>query len=147
MLEFSLNSENFRMPVGRIQYMFMYPMSFIEFLNAIGEIALADYIQKFENLNKLTPELHEKTIIISSKILYHRWYAGSCFRNIFHQMISSKCSRIQRSILDTYIDDFAKYSSIIKHKYLKTVFNSIPSIVGNKVCLLPRLKVHINPEI
>ncbi len=132
LLEFSLNSEDFRMPVGRIQYMFMYPMSFIEFLNAIGEIALADYIQKFENLNKLTPELHEKLLSLVQK-----YFITGGMPEVVQEYISSndfiKCRRIQRSILDTYIDDFAKYSSIIKHKYLKTVFNSIPSILGNKV--------------
>jgi len=37
LLEFALAAEDFRMPVGRIQYLFMYPMTFGEFLDAVGE--------------------------------------------------------------------------------------------------------------
>ena len=40
LLEFTLSSENIRMPVGRIQYMFLFPLSFAEFLSAIGETEL-----------------------------------------------------------------------------------------------------------
>jgi predicted AAA+ superfamily ATPase len=43
-----------------------------------------------------------------------------------------KCQRIQRSIIDTYIDDFEKYSSVSKHVYLRKVFNAVPSMVGQK---------------
>jgi predicted AAA+ superfamily ATPase len=35
--EFALESQNFRMPVGRIQYLYMQPLSFGEFLDACGE--------------------------------------------------------------------------------------------------------------
>ena len=34
---FALSSEDIRMPAGRIQYLYLYPMSFDEFLNALGE--------------------------------------------------------------------------------------------------------------
>ena len=34
LVEFSLESENFRMPVGRIQYIYLFPMSFGEFIEA-----------------------------------------------------------------------------------------------------------------
>jgi predicted AAA+ superfamily ATPase len=47
-----------------------------------------------------------------------------------HDMLN--CQKIQRSILDTYIDDFAKYSRISKHKYLKKVFNAVSYMVGQK---------------
>ena len=47
LLEFSLESEKFRMPVGRVQYMYMYPMSFNEFLEAKGEIVLKNYLNDF----------------------------------------------------------------------------------------------------
>src|SRR5665648_305360 len=42
------------------------------------------------------------------------------------------CQRIQRSILDTYTDDFAKYARKSKHQYLKKIFNSVPGMVGQK---------------
>ena len=37
LLEFVISQEDFRMPVGRIQYLYMKPLSFLEFLDAVGE--------------------------------------------------------------------------------------------------------------
>ncbi len=43
LVEFALESENFRMPVGRIQYIYLFPMSFGEFMEASGEKELRNY--------------------------------------------------------------------------------------------------------
>ena len=43
-----------------------------------------------------------------------------------------RCQRIQRSIIDTYIDDFAKYSKVSSHSLLKKVFNSTPGMTVKK---------------
>jgi len=43
-----------------------------------------------------------------------------------------KCTKIQRSIIDTYTDDFAKYSSKIKHRYLQKIIEAVPALVGQK---------------
>ena len=43
LVEFTLESENFRMPVGRIQYIYLFPMSFGEFIEASGEKELRNY--------------------------------------------------------------------------------------------------------
>ena len=37
LLEFALEAERLRIPVGRIQPLFMHPLSFAEFLSAVGE--------------------------------------------------------------------------------------------------------------
>ena len=44
LVEFTLGSEDFRMPVGRIQSMYMFPMSFEEFITALGEKKLCAYL-------------------------------------------------------------------------------------------------------
>jgi len=43
LIEFALRSKDFRMPVGRVQSVFMFPLSFDEFLTALGEEKLLDY--------------------------------------------------------------------------------------------------------
>ena len=53
LLEFALQSENFKMPVGRVQYLYLQPMSFGEFLDALGQSTLRKYLldnsQSFKN--------------------------------------------------------------------------------------------------
>lgn len=50
LIEFALHSKDFRVPVGRIASLFMFPLSFEEFLNALGEEQLSEY------LNAVDPE-------------------------------------------------------------------------------------------
>ena len=60
LLEFALSDHSFSMPVGRIQYMFMQPLTFTEFLLAKGEPWLLEQIQTYE-LGKPWPlSLHEQ---------------------------------------------------------------------------------------
>jgi len=131
LLEFTLSSENFRMPVGRIQYLFLFPLSFGEFLTAIGESELRTFVFDGAKLEKIPESLHIKLIeyvrkyfIIGGMPAVVQEYIST--RNIFD------CQKIQRSILDTYSDDFAKYARKSKHQYLKKVFNAVPGMVGQK---------------
>ncbi|MBC8321562.1 MAG: ATP-binding protein [Bacteroidetes bacterium] len=131
LLEFALKTKGFKMPVGRIQYLYMHPLSFSEFIVAFGEKALNEYISKFENLSKIPESLHIKLIelvrkyfVIGGMPAVVNEYIGS--RNII------KCQKIQRSIIDTYTDDFGKYSSKSKFQYLQNVFYASASMIGQK---------------
>ncbi len=53
LVEFTLESENFRMPVERIQYVYLFPMSFGEFIEATGEKELRNYICDHKKLQML----------------------------------------------------------------------------------------------
>src|SRR3990167_7911389 len=46
LIEFALNSSDFTMPVGRIQFMFLEPLSFGEFLTASGNDPLRRYLRE-----------------------------------------------------------------------------------------------------
>ena len=131
LLEFALLSEEFRMPVGRIQYLYLYPMSFGEFLEALEETELRNFIGIYDNLKKLPAGLHEK---LNDYI--RKYYIIGGMPAVINEYITSrdilKCQRLQRSIIDTYIDDFAKYAKVTKHNNLRNVFNAVPGMVGQK---------------
>jgi predicted AAA+ superfamily ATPase len=109
LLEFALSSEDFKMPVGRIQYLYLYPMTFGEFLDSLGESELRHFISDFSNLENSPPNLHNKL-----NGFVRKYFIIGGMPAVVQEYISSRdiinCQRIQRSILDTYIDDFAKYS-------------------------------------
>lgn len=131
LLEFALTSEKLRIPVGRVQYLYLYPLSFGEFLDAMGETELRNYILDAANLESLPESLHlklndfvRKYFITGGMPAVVKEYSTT--RDIL------KCHRIQRSINETYTDDFAKYSKVTKHEHLRKVFNSVPAMVGQK---------------
>jgi len=131
LLEFAMKSEDFKMPVGRIQYLYLYPMSFGEFLDALGESVLRNYIIHFPNLESLPEGLHEKL-----NEYVRKYYFLGGMPAVVQEYITSgdilKCQRIQRSVIDTYMDDFAKYSRVSAHQNLQKVFYSVPGLTGQK---------------
>lgn len=131
LLEFTLTSENFKMPVGRIQYLYLFPLSFGEFLTALGESKLRTYLSDFSRLENLPENLHAK---LNEYI--RKYFITGGMPAVVQEYITThdilNCQRIQRSILDTYTDDFAKYARKSKHRYLKKIFNAVPGMVGQK---------------
>jgi predicted AAA+ superfamily ATPase len=131
LVEFTLESENFRMPVGRIQYIYLFPMSFGEFIEASGEKELRKYIWDHGKLAMLPESLHTKLneyvrkyFILGGMPAVVQEYCET------GDMIS--CQRIQRAIVDTYQDDFGKYAKKLKHRYLNKIYNAVPKMVGRK---------------
>jgi predicted AAA+ superfamily ATPase len=59
LLEFTLSDHSFSMPVGRIEYMHLGPMTFTEFLLA-AEPALTRYVEKFSMTSPFPAAAHEK---------------------------------------------------------------------------------------
>ena len=132
LLEFCLSAEDFRMPVGRIQYLYLYPMSFSEFLIALGEDKLQQHILSKSNFRKLPLELHLR-LIEHVKTYYIVGGMPEAVATYVKTKNIGKCQKIQRSIIQTYKDDFAKYASHIQFKYLQKIFNTIPALIGGKI--------------
>jgi len=62
LLEFALEQENFRMPVGRVQYLYLRPMSFEEFLLAGNYKQLLEYLSTI-SLDATVPTIvHEELL-------------------------------------------------------------------------------------
>ena len=111
LLEFILESENFHMPVGRVQYVYLFPLSFGEFLDAQGEAELRKYIIDSNRLKLLPLSLHTK---LNEYI--RKYFILGGMPAVVHEYCTTRdvisCQRIQRSLLDTYCDDFGKYARI-----------------------------------
>ncbi len=146
LLEFALRSENFRMPVGRVQTLFMLPLSFYEYLEATGQEALVTFLggisanQATANqatlshssanysidaviAEKLEKELRSYMILGGMPGAVHAYIEGAPMPEIKH---------LQNSLLLTFQKDFAKYAATVKHKYLQEVFISAPRMVGKR---------------
>ena len=131
LLEFALSQEDFKMPVGRIQYVFLKPLSFLEFLDAIGEVKIRNKIEDLNQNNLPSKVIHEH---ILSFIKPYSIIGG--MPAVVYEYINSKdikrCLNVQTIIIQTYRDDFGKYASKVKYKYLQKIFYGVPKMVGKK---------------
>ncbi|MBU4450407.1 MAG: DUF4143 domain-containing protein, partial [Actinobacteria bacterium] len=123
--------EAFKMPVGRIQYVYLKPLSFLEFLDAIGEEKIRNMIENLSQNNLPSKVIHEH---ILSFIKLYSVIGG--MPAVVYEYINSRdikrCLNVQTIIIQTYRDDFGKYASRVKYKYLQKIFYGVAKMVGKK---------------
>ena len=126
LLEFSINNEDFSMPVGRLHSMYLKPFSFKEYLLASG----------FDEIIKILSEITLDSLEINfaihttlEKVLREYFIVGGMPEAV-NQYLNNKniqqCQEIQLSLLNTFRNDFGKYASKFKHKYLQKIFEGVP---------------------
>ena len=132
LLDFTLANHEFSMPVGRIEYMFLGPMTYEEFLLANNEKKLLEILKNYTIKEKLPEFIHNK----SSKYLKYYFYVGGmpAAVNIFSKTKDFELvSREHNIILQTLVDDFSKYQKKVNVQLLQKIFSKIPKQVGQKL--------------
>ena len=131
LLEFTLAKHEFSMPVGRINYMYLEPLSFEEFLDAIEEQGLKEYIERFNWTVEIPEAIHSQLIkIIREYILIGGMPAA--VSTWIENKNPDKVNQIHFDLLATYRDDFAKYSGRLAIDRLEEIMYSVPRQLGNK---------------
>lgn len=135
LLEFTLENYQFSMPVGRIQYMHLEAMSFEEFLQASDQGGLLEYLKAY-NLKEATqaniPEvLHEKLMLLFKEYLIIGGLPEAVYSWIRERDVK-QVNQIHHDLLNTYRDDFAKYSGRLDVTILDTVMRAVPRMLGAK---------------
>lgn len=118
-------------PVGKVDFLDMYPMTFTEFLEADGCKNLVDYmdsIKTIENIpeiffDRLTEKLKAYFIIGGMPEVVDSW--------IKHKDME-KVNKIQNNILKSYESDFSKHTSNIEANRISIIWNSIPSQISKE---------------
>jgi predicted AAA+ superfamily ATPase len=132
LLEFALSEAKFSMPVGRIDFLHVEPMSFEEFLLAAGAEFLVDRLHSY-HVGDLWPEqLHTQLM----RRLREYLMIGGMPEVVEAFVMNSNApqwSAIQESILQTYREDFHKYGKRAKIMLMHEIFSRIPGFVGRKI--------------
>lgn len=113
-------------PVGKVQFLTLYPMSFLEFLEALNEIRLKDFIKELNTIELLPPNLHEKILTHFKEYLFVGGMPEAVAEYITSQNVS-KVRETQTAILNAYSLDFAKHAPKEHLMKIIQVWTSIPS--------------------
>ncbi len=130
LLEFTLQNEEISMPVGRVEFLFLYPLSFSEFLIAIGHEPLKTHLQEVSFVNPLQDILHQQLLGLIKNYFFLGGMPAVVSEYINHKN-GLACQRIQNNLLLSYQYDFGKYAPLSKHKYLQSLFDRTPFLVAN----------------
>ena len=131
LLEFALKKSQYSMPVGRITYFHLEPMSFFEFALASGNEAL------YQKMISSTPEkAMPQTLHVRCMDLYQQYGLIGGMPETVQTWLDSKdmqaCIKIQHDLLATYRDDFHKYGGEIDARLLNRILLSVAEQLGNK---------------
>ena len=130
LLEFAL-SELPTFGVGRIHSMYMYPMTFDEFLDANGETILLDYKKNASPDRPLPEPLHNKLIA-----LIRSYFLVGGMPEVVGKWVEThdylQCQELQDDIVSGYEDDFPKYKRKIDSALLRLTMRSAAVQVTKK---------------
>jgi len=131
LLEFTLADHSFSMPVGRIEYLFMEPMTFEELLAAMNETDLLEFLRSYR-VGTLFPDSAHARLLEIQRI--HLLFGGmpEAVQRFLETEDPDQVFDVHASIMETYRDDFAKYGGRADMPSLRKVFDFIPMIVGEK---------------
>ncbi len=131
LLDFTLKKHDFSMPVGRVEFAYLGPMNYREFLLAVGEEKLVEYLDHWK-LDQSFPHLvHEKCLDLLKK---YALIGGMPEAILTWQHTHSllEVQKIQQSLLSTFEADFSKYASHAKIGRVQQLFMRLPQRVGQK---------------
>jgi predicted AAA+ superfamily ATPase len=125
LLDFALNKVG--IPVGRVQFMQLYPLSFSEYLTALGNQKIRDFLLTGEN----DPVIHQQVL---DHLKNYMWLGG--MPAVIDAWIKDRdpiiCQKIQDEIIESYQIDFHRYTKEHEIPHVVKVFEKIPSMLGNK---------------
>ncbi|MCR4676015.1 MAG: AAA family ATPase, partial [Sphaerochaetaceae bacterium] len=134
LLEFALNNKKNKIsfPVGRVRSIYMHPLSFCEFLSALGKNLLAEKLKK--NNGIISDAVHAEFIRLYKSFLV----VGGMPEAVLEYINSGsflRCQRIHRDIVDSFENDFGKYSDSLDPEEINEVFQFVSRNVGNQIVL------------
>lgn len=112
-------------PVGKVNFLSLFPMSFTEYLIAIGEELFVEKLNSIIDIDPFPEAIHEK-MLYHLKLYLFLGGMPEVISDYIENRDIARARSIQKDILEAYERDFSKYKE--KNQAVKTseFWNSIP---------------------
>ena len=125
LLGVAVRRKRMAVPVGKVQVMHVYPVSFREFLSAV-DISLVRYVDSIQEVKAL-PEV----VLNKLALEYKRYLVCGGMPEAVVALLESKgmqaVDEVLEDILEMYALDFSKYAAPLEIARIKDLWNSLPS--------------------
>ena len=126
LLGIKINSKNYSFPVGKVQIINMYALSFKEFLNALGKENLIKEIEKhYVSNEKMDNDIHSLCLK-----LYRTYLVVGGMPEVVQTYLDEGkvigTIDIQAEILESYENDMTRYAEDYESNRIVSAFDSIP---------------------
>lgn len=132
MLDFALREFKYSMPVGRIEFMHLQPLSFEEFLEATEGTALVEYLARLDLVHPPSEAVENKLL----ETLRRYFFVGGmpeAVRAYVERKDLLEVQRIQTELVETVQADFSKYGSRPLQELMRRTYRHVAENVGRKI--------------
>jgi predicted AAA+ superfamily ATPase len=132
-LEFTLNDKEFSMPVGRVEYLHVAPLTFKEFLDAKGLHDLKRSLEVASPWTPYAPTMDQHTRLLTA--LREFFLIGGLPESVLASREKGllEATAIQRNIIASYRDDLQKYPTTAHiRSIVRDVFDRSPIQIAKK---------------
>jgi predicted AAA+ superfamily ATPase len=127
LLGIAVNREAYSFPVGNVESLTLYPMTFEEFLLALGKEGLRAEIRSCYDSNQPMPRGLHSELMELYKFYLITGGMPQVLNNFIQNNDFSEVRTIQNEIMNNYIADMAKYASAGDSVKIRACYNSIPT--------------------
>jgi predicted AAA+ superfamily ATPase len=116
------NSKGF--PVGKVNFLDLYPLSFFEFLDAVGKTKLRSYLESIHTFEPTAEPIHLELI----NLLKTYMFVGGMPEAVAYYSAKAQINEIRdihKEILQAYVLDFAKHAPSNQVMKITTIWESI----------------------
>jgi uncharacterized protein len=130
LLEFSLNHSSF--PVGSVEYMWMYPMDFYEFLSETGNAILLEHIPVIFQSICIPDTIHE---LINNQVKLYSIVGGmpEAVKEYRRNRSIVDAHKVHADLFQSYIDDIGKYSGRMDITDIDIIMTALAKNVGKQI--------------
>ncbi len=128
LLEFLLREEDFSFPVGRVEFLYLRPLSFIEYLQAASPF-IAKRLLEFSLKHPPSDLEHIELLKWVRRYLFIGGMPSAIMSSLQQDSLLES-QRVHHRILQAYESDFGKYAKRTQHKYLQIVFQKAPALIA-----------------
>lgn len=128
LMEFLLNDHRYSFPVGRVEFLYLRPLSFKEFLQALAPVVL-ERLESVSQSAPLSPVEHNELLKWTRKYMFIGGMPAAVQAYLESESLLES-QKVHHRILQAYQSDFGKYATQTQHKYLQMIFQRAPALVG-----------------
>jgi len=132
LLDHTLNEMPQSMPVGRVEFAYMYPLNFMEFLLANQQNGLVKYMCDFRFDKPFSKAIHQQ-LLTWLRLYYFIGGMPEAVRVYSETKNLMEVQKVQSGILTSFKYDFAKYGTRKQQDYLNDCLEYSATNIGKKV--------------
>ncbi len=132
LLEVRMKSEGWSFPVGRVEFLYLFPLTFDEFLLVTGKEILLQSLMECHVGVTLPSPLHDKFVGLLSDYMV----VGGMPEAVNEYLKSGSFVSVKQcheTLVSSFKEDFSKYSRGAEVEYLKLVWDRIPFEIGKRI--------------